>query len=54
MSTQRMEPILEKDVDRRRDAEPDRIRRVLRDIAADARALKDRYLDDTIVPEGGE
>ena len=49
-----MEPIRQEDVERRRDAEPDRTRRVLRDIAADARALKDRYLDDTIVPEGGE
>ena len=49
-----MEPIREKDVERKRDPEPDRMRRVLRNIAADARALKDRYLDDTIVPEGGE
>ena len=49
-----MEPIRKEDVERKRDPEPDSMRRVLRDIAADARALKDRYLDDTMVPEGGE
>lgn len=49
-----MEPILKEDVQRKRDAEPDNTLRVLRNIADDARALKHRYLDDTIVPEGGE
>ena len=49
-----MEPIRKEDVERKRDAEPDSTRRVLLNIAADARALKGRYLDDTIVPEGGE
>ena len=49
-----MESIRKEDVERKRDAEPDSMRRVLRDIAADARALKDRYLDDMTVPEGGE
>jgi len=49
-----MEPIRKEDVEQRRELEPDSMRRVLQDIADDARALKDRYLDDTIVPEGGE
>ncbi len=49
-----MEPILKEDVERKRDAESDNTRRVLQNIADDARALKHRYLDDTIVPEGGE
>jgi hypothetical protein len=49
-----MEPIRKEDVEREHDTEPDDIRRVLQNIAADARALKHRYLDDTIVPEGGE
>lgn len=49
-----MEPIRKEDVERKRDAESDNTRRVLRNIADDARALKHRYLDDTIVPEGGE
>ena len=43
-----MEPIRKKDVEREADVD------VLKDIADDARQLKDRYLDDTIVPEGGE
>ena len=43
-----MEPIRKQDVEREHDAD------VLEDIAADARRLKDRYLDETIVPEGGE
>lgn len=43
-----MEPIRKKDVEQEPEAD------VLREIAEDARALKDRYLDDTIVPEGGE
>ena len=49
-----MELILKEDVERKRDAESDNTRRVLQNIADDARALKHRYLDDTIVPEGGE
>jgi hypothetical protein len=43
-----MEPIRKKDVEPEHDAD------VLQDIAADARALKDRYLEETVVPEGGE
>lgn len=46
-----MEPI-RKPVDT--EPEPDDNRQVLQNIAEDARALKDRYLEDTIVPEGGE
>lgn len=38
----------------RDDVEPDGTSRVLQDIADDARAWKHEYLDDTIVPEGGE
>ena len=49
-----MELIRRKDVEWKRDVEPDCVRRVLQDIAADALSLKDRYLADTIVPEGGE
>ena len=43
-----MEPI------RKKDSESDRAADVLQEIADDARQLKDRYLDDTVVPEGGE
>jgi len=49
-----MEPIRKEDVEREPDSFDAPESNVLRDIAADARALKDRYLDDTIVPEGGE
>lgn len=46
-----MEPIRKEDVERTYDAPESS---VLQEIADDARSLKDRYLDDTIVPEGGE
>lgn len=32
----------------------ERTDRLLLEISDDARRLKDRYLDDTVVPEGGE
>lgn len=46
-----MEPIRKEDFERKHDTPESN---VLEDIADDARSLKDRYLDDTIVPEGGE
>lgn len=46
-----MEPIRKEDAERTLDAPEND---VLQEIADDARALKDRYLDETIVPEGGE
>lgn len=49
-----MEPIRREDVDRQPEVEPDDTKSVLREIAEDARALKNKYLDDTVVPEGGE
>lgn len=48
-----MEPMPKQDAERQ-DHEADGTRRILKDIADDARALKNKYLDDTIVPEGGE
>ena len=49
-----MESIRKENTERKRDADFDLTERVLNDIAEDARALKDRYLHDTVVPEGGE
>ena len=48
-----MEPVRKEDLEREIELEP-ATQKVLSEIAADARALKDRYLKDTIVPEGGE
>jgi hypothetical protein len=48
-----MEPMRKEDVERQ-DTQHEQTKGVLQDIAADARALKNNYLDDTIVPEGGE
>lgn len=48
-----MEPMRKVELERD-DAEPDVASSVLQAIADDARALKNTYLDDTIVPEGGE
>ncbi len=48
-----MEPMRKEELERQ-DTELDGTRRILKDIAEDARVLKNRYLDDTIVPEGGE
>ena len=49
-----MESIRKENIERKHEADLDPIERVLQDIAEDARALKHRYLRDTIVPEGGE
>lgn len=50
-----MEPIRREEVEQPPpEAERDGTRRVLREISEDARALKNKYLDDTLVPEGGE
>ncbi len=46
-----MEPIREFEIEEERE---DSTQRVLLEIAKDARTLKDRYLSETIVPEGGE
>ena len=48
-----MEPMRIDEIERH-DVEPDGTDSVLQNIADDARALKNKYLDDTIVPEGGE
>ncbi len=45
---------LRKEQTERPDEERDRTGRVLLEIAEDARALKDRYPSETLVPEGGE
>lgn len=49
-----MEPIRREKVERQPEVEPDDTQRVLQEIAEDARTLKSKYLDDTVVPEGGE
>ena len=49
-----MEPILEFEIEEEHDAREDSTQRILLEIAKDARTLKDRYLSETIVPEGGE
>ena len=49
-----MEPIRKQDILDKQDRDIDRADRVLLEIADDARKLKDRYLSETIVPEGGE
>ena len=49
-----MEPIRKEEIDKKYDADVDNARRVLLEIAEDARGLKDRYPSETIVPEGGE
>ena len=38
----------------RQEPEVERLERALREIRSDARARSPRYLDDTVVPEGGE
>ena len=49
-----MEPILEFEIEEENDAREDSAQRILLEIAKDARTLKDHYLSETIVPEGGE
>ena len=52
-----MESIRESKVPEEHDEHDERediTQRVLLEIAKDARNLKDRYLSETIVPEGGE
>ena len=49
-----MEPILEFEIEEEHDARQDIAQRILLEIAKDARSLKERYLRETIVPEGGE
>ena len=49
-----MEPIRKEKIEKKHDADADDARRVLSDIAKDARALRERYPSETIVPEGGE
>jgi hypothetical protein len=41
-------------IDFDREPEVESPEQVLEEIAADARKLKNRYLKDTVVPEGGE
>jgi hypothetical protein len=48
-----MEPMRKENVERQ-DTEADALHRILKEISDDARALKNDYLDDTVVPEGGE
>lgn len=48
-----MESIRESKIEEH-DEREDITQRVLLEIAKDARNLKDRYLSETIVPEGGE
>lgn len=49
-----MEPIRQYEIEPDPDVDVDKTREVLLEIAADARALKTRYLRETVVPEGGE
>ncbi len=50
-----MEPMRKNSGDKAREAEEsDRTRRVIEEIARDARSLEERYPNETIVPEGGE
>jgi len=49
-----MESIRESKIQEEHDEREDSTQRVLLEIAKDARDLKDRYLSETIVPEGGE
>lgn len=49
-----MEPILEFEIEEKRDGHEERTQRILLEIATDARKLKARYLSETVVPEGGE
>lgn len=52
-----MNPHRNEQVDLDREAEPETTetgQKVLLEIAEDARRLKNRYLKETVVPEGGE
>ena len=46
-----MEPVTKRE---RRDVPESDADAVIREIHDDARSLSDRYLDETVVPEGGE
>ena len=48
------EPIRNIEIAEKHDAREDVAGRILLEIAEDARTLKDRYLSETLVPEGGE
>ncbi|GEM_PF-4152935 len=49
-----MEPIRDFEIQEEHVEHEDSTQRILLEIAKDARSLKDRYLSETIVPEGGE
>ncbi|HSF17110.1 MAG TPA: hypothetical protein VLK65_16285 [Vicinamibacteria bacterium] len=49
-----MKPIRNLDVEAPREADVDRAEELLLEITDDARRLENRYLKETIVPEGGE